>query len=117
MPEIHPLSVLNPKALDRQVKVLEKRIHELRSELDELERMKLACRILMGEEAAAALAAEPVPTPAVSEAARVARPKSRPKRAEESEVAVADEASSEDDVTVVPAELKAAEAVTESASA
>lgn len=82
MPETHPLSVLNPKALDRQVKVLEKRIHELKSELEELERMKLACRILMGEEAAAALAMEPQP-PEATPAARPAKAKPKPRRVEE----------------------------------
>ena len=42
------LNILNPKALERQLKVVETRINELQTEIDGLEKIRAACLILMG---------------------------------------------------------------------
>src|SRR5690554_6726159 len=44
------LNVLNPKQLERQIKVLDGRITELRRKLDRLEKRKAACQLLLGVE-------------------------------------------------------------------
>jgi hypothetical protein len=44
------LNILNSKALERQIKVVEGRIAELQKELQALERVRAACRILLGED-------------------------------------------------------------------
>jgi hypothetical protein len=41
-------NVISPKALERQIKLLESRIQELQGELTELEKMKTACQLLLG---------------------------------------------------------------------
>lgn len=41
-------NVLNPKALERQLKILETRIGELQTEIGELEKMRSACHTLLG---------------------------------------------------------------------
>src|SRR5205807_2146121 len=43
------LNVLNPKQLEKQLKVVESRISELENEIKDLERMRKACLILMGD--------------------------------------------------------------------
>ena len=49
--------VLNEKQLEKQIKLLEGRIGELRAEMETLERRRQACFVLLGQETAAAAAA------------------------------------------------------------
>lgn len=51
--------VLNEKQLEKQIKLLEGRISELRAEMDTLERRRQACLVLLGQENAVAT---PAPT-------------------------------------------------------
>lgn len=43
------LNVLNPKALEKQIKIVDARLSELSVELEELEKIKAACQILLGK--------------------------------------------------------------------
>ena len=60
------LNIMNPKQLEKQVKILESRIAELQSEIDGLEKMRVACQILLGTaaELPAPKAAAPAPVEA-----------------------------------------------------
>lgn len=49
--------VLNEKQLEKQIKLLEGRIGELRAEMETLERRRQACLVLLGQEAAQATTA------------------------------------------------------------
>jgi hypothetical protein len=42
------LNILNPKSLERQLKILETEIGKLQLQIDELEKMKAACLTLLG---------------------------------------------------------------------
>lgn len=42
------LNILNPKALERQLKVVEAKIAELQAEMEGLEKIRNACLVLMG---------------------------------------------------------------------
>jgi hypothetical protein len=42
------INILNPKALERQLKVLDTHINELQGQIDELQKMRSACLILLG---------------------------------------------------------------------
>jgi hypothetical protein len=43
-----PLNIISPKALDKQLKVVESRIQVLQAEITELEKVKNACLVLLG---------------------------------------------------------------------
>lgn len=43
-----PLNIISPKALDKQLKIVESRIQVLQSEISDLEKVKNACLILLG---------------------------------------------------------------------
>lgn len=43
------LNVLNPKSLEKQIKIVDARLSELAVELEELEKIKAACQILLGK--------------------------------------------------------------------
>jgi len=58
------LNILNSKALERQIKAVDGRIAELQKELRALERVRTACRILLGEDMDLAAGQEPVAAPA-----------------------------------------------------
>lgn len=53
--------VLNEKQLEKQIKLLEGRIGELRAEMDTLERRRQACLVLLGQETAQAPVATAAP--------------------------------------------------------
>lgn len=72
-------NVINPKSLERQIKIIEQRLMELQSETNALEQRRQACHILLGQPLA--------PIGASVETAPVAPTKksSRPKKKELSE--------------------------------
>ncbi len=41
-------NVLNPKALEKQIKIYDTRLQTLQEEVDELQRMRAACQLLLG---------------------------------------------------------------------
>jgi hypothetical protein len=43
-----PLNVISPKALEKQLKIVESRMTVLQAEMTELEKIKNACLVLMG---------------------------------------------------------------------
>lgn len=42
-------NVINPKSLERQIRIIEQRLMELQSEANELEKRREACHILLGQ--------------------------------------------------------------------
>lgn len=90
-----PLNVISPKALEKQLKLVEGRIAVLQSEMTELDRIKNACLVLMGT----AVTATPVES---AEAAAIT--KNRKKKSTEDE-------EGEEEVDVIsPSEVMASEA-------
>lgn len=90
-----PLNVISPKALEKQLKLVEGRIAVLQSEMAELEKIKNACLVLMGTAATVAPAES-------AEAAAVT--KNRKKKSTEEE-------DGEEEVDVIsPSEVMASEA-------
>jgi hypothetical protein len=65
--------VLNEKQLEKQIKLLEGRIGELRSEMETLERRRQACLVLLGQDAAPAISAPAQTDEAKKSAAKSAR--------------------------------------------
>lgn len=82
--ETSPLeNVINPKSLERQIKIIEQRLLELQTETSALEKRREACHILLGQPLA------PIGAGTV-EAATATPPKkpARPKKKETSEPVV-----------------------------
>jgi hypothetical protein len=69
------LNVLNIKALEKQLKVLETRIAEVQRELEDLEKKRRACLILMGQD----VELEPRPAASAESGARPSKPAAKPK--------------------------------------
>jgi hypothetical protein len=90
------LTLLNPKALERQLKALEGRIQEVQREMDDLERKRRACLILMGQD----IELEPVraaaaPAPIVEKTAKPVKKKAEAKASEDAPTEIEAAAESE----------------------
>src|SRR5262245_21549433 len=68
------LNIMNPKQLEKQVKIVETRIAELQAEIDGLEKIRTACQILLGNEATLPVA-KTAETPAEPKPAKPRAPK------------------------------------------
>ena len=92
-------NVINPKSLERQIKIIEQRLLELQSETNALEKRREACHILLGQPLA--------PIGAGVEAATAVPPKKlpRPKKKEEQIPDIAPEEMPEERSIIRPSEL------------
>lgn len=61
-----PTNVINPKSLEKQLKLVDSRVQELQAELRELEKVRTACLILLGNPAEFAEGAEAKPVEAAA---------------------------------------------------
>jgi hypothetical protein len=87
-------NVLNPKALEKQIKIYDTRLQTLMEEVDELQRMRAACSLLLGAPAEAA------PESEAARNSKKAKAKSEGPATDESALPPPDSVSTE-----VPAEL------------